>query len=87
VPPARQHSPTTHVSSYLCATAAGWCQAANLTLAHCTWQAPAFLTEPQYSDVFVAKARLIAREADGWYQAPEAAEQSVAANLTGAMAA
>jgi len=56
-------------------------------LAHCTWQAPAFLTEPQYSDVFVAKARLIAREADGWYQAPEAAEQSVAANLTGAMAA
>ena len=49
-------------------------------------QAPAFLTEPQYSDVFVAKARLITREADGWYQAPAAAEQSTA-KLTGAMAA
>jgi len=36
--------------------------------------------------MFVAKARLIAREADGWYQAPVAAEQSVA-KLTGAMAA
>ena len=52
----------------------------------CGMQVPAFLSEPKYSDVFVAKARLIARDADAWYQAPAAAEQSVA-KLAGAAAA
>jgi len=31
---------------------------------------PAFLSEPQHADLFVSPARLIAREGDGWYQAP-----------------
>ncbi len=48
-------------------------------------QVPAFLSEPQYSDVFVAKARLIAREPDAWYQAPVAIEQK-RASLAGAAA-
>lgn len=29
---------------------------------------PTFLEEPAYGDVFVAQARLIARDADAWYQ-------------------
>jgi 4-diphosphocytidyl-2-C-methyl-D-erythritol kinase len=31
-------------------------------------EGPAFLHEPGYSDLFVSPARLIAREAAGWYQ-------------------
>ncbi len=31
-------------------------------------RAPAFLQEPGYSDIFVSPARLIERDAAGWYQ-------------------
>lgn len=31
-------------------------------------EAPAFLQEPQYSQLFVRPARLICRSGDGWYQ-------------------
>ena len=31
-------------------------------------EAPAFLSEPAYADVFVARARLIARDADSWFK-------------------
>jgi 4-diphosphocytidyl-2-C-methyl-D-erythritol kinase len=31
-------------------------------------EAPAFLQEPQYSQLFVRPARLICRTGDGWYQ-------------------
>lgn len=36
-------------------------------------EAPAFLLEREHADLFVSPARLIVREADGWYQAPLAA--------------
>ena len=53
--------------------------------AHAVRQVPAFLSESQYSDVFLAKARLIAREPDAWYQAPAAVEQE-RASVAGAAA-
>ena len=36
-------------------------------------QPPAFLKEPAYSDVFIAPAQLIAREADAWFQSSDVA--------------
>lgn len=40
---------------------------------------PAFLSEAQYSDLFVSPARLITRQPDGWYTAPSRAASATPA--------
>ena len=47
--------------------------------------APEFLAEEQYKEVFVSPARLIVREAGGWYQ-PSTAGDAAAVGVTAAAA-
>ncbi len=48
---------------------------------------PAFLQEPQYTDLFVTPARLITRQVGEWYAAPARPSTSTAAEAAAAAAA
>lgn len=48
---------------------------------------PSFLQESQYADLFVTPARLITRQENGWYAAPERPSTATAAEAAAAVAA